>query len=57
MSNDKGARTIEDTTTEPIPFPYWAQESDVGEIFFDVESAQAADRHSIYIIREEWIYI
>ncbi len=54
-SSDNGVQTIEDTTTQPIPFPYWAQANDVGEFFFDVEVAQAADRHSIYIIEERWI--
>lgn len=56
-SSDTGTQTIEATTTQPIPFPYWAQESDVGEIFFDVGNPQAADRHTIYIIREEWIEV
>ncbi len=57
VSLDDGAATIEDITTNPDPFPYWAQESEVGELFFDVESADFGDRHSIYVIREEWIYI
>lgn len=54
-SLDNGAATIEDITTDPDPFPYWAQEDDVGEIFFDVQLAEAADRHSIYLIEEEWV--
>lgn len=57
VSVDNGAATHEDPTTEPDPFPYWAQENDVGEIFFDVTLAEAADRHSIYIIEEEWIQL
>ncbi len=36
-------------------FPYWASEADVGEFFFDVTLAEAADRHSIYILQEEWV--
>ncbi len=55
VSVDNGVATWENNTTAPNPFPYWANENDVGEIFFDVTSANAADRHSIYIIQEEWI--
>ncbi len=55
MSNDNAAPTIEDITTNPDPFPYWAGEGDVGEIFFNVTLSEAADRHSIYLFQEEWI--
>ncbi len=55
VSIDNGARTVEDITTDPDPFPYWANKADVGEILFQVDAAEAADRHSIYIIQEEWI--
>lgn len=54
-SLDNGTLTIEDITTQPDPFPYWAQESDVAELFFDVSVAQPADRHSVYLFQEEWI--
>ncbi len=53
--NVNGAQTIEDITTDPDPFPYWAQENDVGELFFDVTDEEAADRHTIYIIEETWL--
>ncbi len=55
ISVDNGTPVIEDITTDPDPFPYWARENEVGELFFDVGAAEAADRHSIYIIEEEWI--
>ncbi len=54
-SLDNGVKTTEDITTDPDPFPYWADESERGEIFFDVEVAQAADRHSIYLFEEVWM--
>ncbi len=54
-SVDDGTGAIEDITTEPDPFPYWAQENDVGEILFDVGSANANDRQTIYIIEEDWM--
>ncbi len=55
---DNGSRVIEDVSVaQPLPFPYWATEDDVGEFFFDVGSEEAADRHSIYIIEEDWIWI
>ena len=56
ISLDNGSRVIEDVSVaQPLPFPYWATEDDVGEIFFDVTDEEAADRHSIYIIQEEWL--
>ncbi len=55
VSVDTGVATWENNTTAPNPFPYWARPTDVGEFFFDVTSANAADRHSIYILQEEWI--
>ncbi len=57
VSVDTGVQTIEDITTDPDPFPYWATEDEVGELFFDVGSANANDRHSIYIIEEQWIQV
>ncbi len=55
VSQDNGTPTFEDPTSRPNPFPYWAAEGDVGEFFFDVANEEAADRHTIYIIQEEWI--
>lgn len=56
ISLDNGTKITEDTSVAaPLPFPYWANENDVGELFFDVVDAEAADRHSIYIIEEAWI--
>ncbi len=55
MSLDDGVATIEDITTDPDPFPYWADESERGEIFFDVASVSGNDRHSIYLFEEVWM--
>ncbi len=52
---DNGVLVKESSSTQPDALPYWAQENDVGEIFFDVTDEEAADRHSIYIIEEEWL--
>jgi len=57
VSQDNGTPTFEDPSSRPNPFPYWAHDDDVGEFFFDVEVAQAADRHSIYMIEERWIVV
>ncbi len=57
VSVDTGTPTFEDPSSRPNPFPYWAQSNDTGEFFFDVTDEEAADRHSIYIIEEEWIQI
>ncbi len=55
VSVDDSAKTIEDITTEPDPFPYWADESERGEIFFNVQDEEVADRHSIYLFEEVWM--
>ncbi len=52
---DTGTATWENNSTQPNPFPYWANENDVGEFFWEVANEEAADRHSIYILQEEWI--
>lgn len=57
VSLDNGAPTWEDPSTRPNPFPYWVQDTDVGELFFDVTDEEAADRNTIYIIEESWMRI
>jgi len=57
VSVDNGTGTIENITTAPDPFPYWAGEADVGELVFTLVDEEGADRHTIYIIEEDWIYI
>ncbi len=52
---DDGSLTIADITTAPDPFPYWADESERGELFFNVQLAEVADRHSIYLFEEVWM--
>ncbi len=54
---DAGTRVFENNTIQPVPFPYWVRESDTAELFFDVTDEEAADRHSIYIIQEEWLQV
>lgn len=56
VTGDNGTRVFEDVSVaQPLPFPYWANKADVGEFFFDVTDEEAADRHTIYILQEEWI--
>ncbi len=55
ISLDNGTPTFEDPSARPTPFPLWIQEDDVGEFFFDVTDEEAADRHTIYLITEEWL--
>ncbi len=57
VSLDNGTPTWEDPSARPNPFPYWVQDTDLGEFFFDVTDEEAADRHSIFIIEESWIRI
>ncbi len=53
--NDNGAIVSEATSTVPNPFPLDVEESDLVEIFFDVTDPFAADRHSIFVLEEEWV--
>ncbi len=55
VSVDTGTPTFEDPSARPNPFPLRIQEDDVGEFFFDVTDEEAADRHTIYLITEEWL--
>jgi len=55
--NDNGTLTTASTATLPNPFPYDAVEDDLAELFFDVGAADAGDRHSIYLLQEEWLKI
>ncbi len=57
ISVDNGSSTFENPTTNPDPVPYWVHESDTAELFFDVTDEEAADRHTIYIIQEEWLQV
>lgn len=55
--NANGTVTYADNTTAPTPFPVWARFGDPMDILFDVTDAHADDRHSIYILYEEWLTI
>lgn len=55
--NDAGVITYGNTTTAPVPLPKWVRAGDPFDILFDVALAEAADRHSIYVLYEEWLTI
>jgi len=55
--NDNGTVTYQSTATSPSPFPLDVEENDLGELLFDVTAADAGDRHSIYLLQEEWLVI
>mgnify|MGYP001597724266 CR=1 FL=1 len=40
-----------------MPFPLMVTEDDLMDLFFDVGSANANDRHSIYLLQEEWLVL
>lgn len=55
IMNDNGTITPHSTATNPNPFPLDVEPNDDAQILFDVGSADAGDRHSIYILLEEWV--
>lgn len=57
VSNDTNVLTIQNTAGAPTPFPYTATEDDLAAILFDVGAAEATDRHSLYLLQEEWLVL
>ncbi len=57
MTNDNGTVVIVDTSTLPSPFPYMVEENDLADLIFDITAAHADDRHSIYLLQEEWVVV
>ncbi len=55
--NDNGTLAIEDPNALPQIWPIDVEETDLWEIFFNQTDAEAADRHSIFILEEEWIVV
>ena len=55
--NDNTVLSVRDVGSSPTPFPLTITEDDLAELFFDVASAQVADRHSIYLLQEEWLVL
>ncbi len=53
--SDNGVLASEVTTADPQIWPIDVVEDDRIKLFFDVADAEAADRHSIFILQEEWI--
>ncbi len=54
---DNGVATIIDTSTDPTPWPFWVTEEETDAImrFSAITLGEAADRHSAYVLMEEWI--
>jgi len=55
--NDNGTLTVASVTTNASPFPLEVDENDPVVIVFSVASGSANDRHSIYVLQEEWLVI
>ncbi len=55
MSADNASRTFENVSIKPTGFPMWLHEDDLAELLFNVTDEEAADRHSIYVLQEEWM--
>ena len=55
VNNDADTLSVANTTTAPLPFPYDALKDDLADLLFDIDAADAADRHSIYLLQEEWV--
>ncbi len=55
MSADNSSRTFDNTSIKETGFPVWIHEDDLAELLFNVTLEEAADRHSIYILQEEWM--
>ncbi len=52
---DDAIRSIDSTSSAPSPWLLGVAETDDATLSFDVSSAHADDRHSIYVDIEEWI--
>lgn len=55
--NDNGTLTRDDQTTSPSVLPLLVRGDDSVDFFTDVTLAEAADRHSIRILMEEWLNV
>ncbi len=53
--NDNTSLSSETTTTQPQLWPLDVLADDLAKIQFEVTDARANDRHSIFILQEEWI--
>ncbi len=56
---DNGVMTVVDTSTDPTPWPLWVTEDDIDTIlrFPAITNGEALDRHSAYVLMEEWLII
>jgi len=52
--NDNGTEAVANTASAPSPFPFWVSDDMDMDLVFTVGSANANDRHSIYVLQEEW---
>lgn len=52
---DDGSLSTVSTSSGPAPWPMKVGADDNAQLMFDVGSAHTNDRHSIYILQEEWI--
>lgn len=52
---DNAVISLEDASSTPLPFPLEVTEEDQATLLFVTTAGEAADRHSIYLLMEEWI--
>ncbi len=55
---DNGSATISNADSNPNPFPFWVRGTDEPDTiirFPAITDGEAADRHSAYVLMEEWI--
>ncbi len=56
VRNDQGVQTILSTAGAPTPWPLLVTEDELALIRFPaISSGEAADRHSAYVLVEEWL--
>ncbi len=56
VTNDQGVQTIASTAGAPVPWPLKVSEDEVGILRFPaITDGEAADRHSAYMLVEEWL--
>ncbi len=51
---DNGTLAFDNLTTNPLPFPLLVPQDDAADLIFIATDFHADDRHSIYIMIEEW---
>lgn len=56
-TNNGGSIVVDNTTTDPIPFPILVDEADPGALSFAMVDEEVLDRDTIYLVQEEWMVL